>query len=196
MESTDPVGRGSPPRQIALRAAKTASAAGSFSAIRLTTAYTRATVPELIMVAPRRCAWHAGPRVRLPDMPPRAAVGRRQLVLQRLRRGAGRSTGCPSSSPERGRRTLTGQACPLCGAPTRRTADVIDELVEAVIHEGGSIHHVRADTRLAMPSWPAGCASLRRRAQMGRERPGRRAALALGIWKGIGTSTVTMSLPE
>jgi peptide chain release factor subunit 1 len=41
-----------------------------------------------------------------------------------------------------------GETCPLCGGPTRRTPDVIDELVEAVIDEGGSIHHVRADTEL------------------------------------------------
>jgi peptide chain release factor subunit 1 len=42
----------------------------------------------------------------------------------------------------------SGGACPLCGRPTRRTPDVLDELVEAVIDEGGSIHHVRADTEL------------------------------------------------
>ncbi|HEY2652230.1 MAG TPA: hypothetical protein VGI50_09940, partial [Solirubrobacteraceae bacterium] len=42
----------------------------------------------------------------------------------------------------------SGDACPVCGGPTRRTPDVIDELVEAVIDEGGSIHHVRADTEL------------------------------------------------
>jgi peptide chain release factor subunit 1 len=42
----------------------------------------------------------------------------------------------------------TGETCPLCGGPTRRTPDVIDELVEAVIDKGGSIHHVRADTEL------------------------------------------------
>ena len=42
----------------------------------------------------------------------------------------------------------SGDACPLCGGPTRSTPDVIDELVEAVIDEGGSIQHVRADTEL------------------------------------------------
>ncbi len=42
----------------------------------------------------------------------------------------------------------SGDACPLCGGPTRSTPDVIDELVEAVIDEGGSIQHVRADTDL------------------------------------------------
>jgi peptide chain release factor subunit 1 len=42
----------------------------------------------------------------------------------------------------------SGETCPLCGGPTRRTPDVIDDLIEAVIDEGGSIHHVRADTEL------------------------------------------------
>jgi peptide chain release factor subunit 1 len=43
----------------------------------------------------------------------------------------------------------TGDRCPVCGARTRQTPDVIDELTEAVIDEGGSIHHVRAETELA-----------------------------------------------
>ena len=38
--------------------------------------------------------------------------------------------------------------CPLCGNPTRRAPGVIDEPVEAVIDEGGSINHVKADTKL------------------------------------------------
>ncbi|MET7764021.1 hypothetical protein ABZS71_19060 [Streptomyces sp. NPDC005393] len=42
----------------------------------------------------------------------------------------------------------SGDTCPLCGEPTRQTPDVIDELVEAVIDEGGGIKHVRADTEL------------------------------------------------
>ena len=42
----------------------------------------------------------------------------------------------------------SGETCPLCGRATRHTPDVIDELVEAVIDEGGSIHHVRVDTEL------------------------------------------------
>jgi len=42
----------------------------------------------------------------------------------------------------------SGEACRLCGRPTRRTPDVIDELVEAVIDAGGSIGHVKADTAL------------------------------------------------
>jgi len=43
---------------------------------------------------------------------------------------------------------LDGSTCPVCGNPTRRAPDVIDELVEAVIAEGGSINHVKADTEL------------------------------------------------
>jgi peptide chain release factor subunit 1 len=43
---------------------------------------------------------------------------------------------------------LSGDTCPLCGEPTRKTSDVIDELVEAVIEEGGSIEHALADTEL------------------------------------------------
>jgi peptide chain release factor subunit 1 len=43
---------------------------------------------------------------------------------------------------------LSGAVCPLCGEPSRKTVDVIDELMEAVIDEGGSIEHVLADTEL------------------------------------------------
>jgi peptide chain release factor subunit 1 len=41
-----------------------------------------------------------------------------------------------------------GETCPLCGRATRHAPDVIGELVEAVIDEGASIHHVRAETEL------------------------------------------------
>jgi hypothetical protein len=43
---------------------------------------------------------------------------------------------------------LRGETCPICARPTRQTPDVLDELVEAVIDEGGSIHQVRAETEL------------------------------------------------
>ena len=43
----------------------------------------------------------------------------------------------------------SGDICPLCGNPTRRTPDVIDELVAVVIDEGGAARHVEADTRLS-----------------------------------------------
>jgi hypothetical protein len=43
---------------------------------------------------------------------------------------------------------LSGESCPVCGRQTRHTPDVIDELVEAVIDDSGSIHHVAADAGL------------------------------------------------
>jgi peptide subunit release factor 1 (eRF1) len=43
---------------------------------------------------------------------------------------------------------LAGDTCPICGKPTRHTPDVIEELVQAVIDESGSIEHVEADTPL------------------------------------------------
>jgi peptide subunit release factor 1 (eRF1) len=43
---------------------------------------------------------------------------------------------------------LSGETCPLCGEPTRPTGDVIDDLVEAVIDDGGSVEHVATDTDL------------------------------------------------
>jgi hypothetical protein len=43
---------------------------------------------------------------------------------------------------------LAGETCPVCGAPTRRTGDLLDELAEAVVEEGGSVEHVQADTPL------------------------------------------------
>ena len=69
---------------------------------------------------------------------------------------------CRSGSPHgpgRGGRTgrvcdhdrwlaLAGEKCLLCGRPARRAADIVDELVEVVIDEGGSIEHVSADTAL------------------------------------------------
>jgi peptide chain release factor subunit 1 len=51
---------------------------------------------------------------------------------------------------------LSGEICPLCGEATRRTPDVVDELVEAVLEDGGSIHHVpegsELDERIAAAS--------------------------------------------
>jgi peptide chain release factor subunit 1 len=59
----------------------------------------------------------------------------------------------------------TGETCPFCGAPTRHTADVVGELVELVVDEGGSVEHVEAVTpitdhlvaaslRFALPPMP------------------------------------------
>ena len=41
-----------------------------------------------------------------------------------------------------------GDSCPVCGQPTRHTPDVIDELVQSVVDEGGSIEHVEGETQL------------------------------------------------
>jgi hypothetical protein len=43
----------------------------------------------------------------------------------------------------------SGHSCPLCGNPTRPTPDVIDELAQEVIAEGGSVKHITDDDRLA-----------------------------------------------
>ncbi|HEY0451126.1 hypothetical protein [Actinophytocola sp.] len=43
---------------------------------------------------------------------------------------------------------LSGAACPVCGKPTRRTHDVLDELAQAVIDEGGTVRHLKADTEI------------------------------------------------
>ena len=43
----------------------------------------------------------------------------------------------------------SGELCPVCGAQLRETADVIDELIETVIEEGGSVCEVRAETGLS-----------------------------------------------
>jgi peptide chain release factor subunit 1 len=49
---------------------------------------------------------------------------------------------------ESGWLALAGDTCPMSGQPTRPVPDVIDDLVQAVIDEGGSIQHIRADTPL------------------------------------------------
>ena len=42
----------------------------------------------------------------------------------------------------------TAGRCPVCGDAMRLTADVIDELSDHVIEEGGSVHHVHEDAGL------------------------------------------------
>jgi peptide subunit release factor 1 (eRF1) len=42
----------------------------------------------------------------------------------------------------------SGDTCIICGQPTRKTNDVIDELAQAVIDTAGTVEHVLADTPL------------------------------------------------
>ncbi len=62
---------------------------------------------------------------------------------------------------ESGWLAVASEICPLCGQATRRTPDVIDELAQVVIDQGGSIHHLNAGTGLrdyptgAEPAVPA-----------------------------------------
>jgi peptide chain release factor subunit 1 len=44
---------------------------------------------------------------------------------------------------------LDGDACPVCGRPTRKTPDVIDEMATAVIDASGRVEHVYAETVLS-----------------------------------------------
>ncbi|MGO9143341.1 MAG: hypothetical protein ACLP70_18165, partial [Streptosporangiaceae bacterium] len=43
---------------------------------------------------------------------------------------------------------LSGDTCPVCGNPTRRASDVIDELADTLISQRGTVRHVDADHRL------------------------------------------------
>ncbi len=42
-----------------------------------------------------------------------------------------------------------GERCPICGRPTRHVDDVIDELAEVVVEDGGSVHHLGEEIDLA-----------------------------------------------
>ncbi|HWF24474.1 MAG TPA: hypothetical protein VG275_03445 [Solirubrobacteraceae bacterium] len=42
----------------------------------------------------------------------------------------------------------SGTVCPLCRSQTRATEDIIEEVVEAVIADGGSVRHIREETQL------------------------------------------------
>jgi peptide chain release factor subunit 1 len=43
---------------------------------------------------------------------------------------------------------LSGDTCPLCEHTARHTGDVLDELAQAVIDEGGRVRHVEEDTEI------------------------------------------------
>ena len=44
---------------------------------------------------------------------------------------------------------LEGEECPVCGQPTRKAPDVIDEMSATVVDTSGRVEHVYADTPLA-----------------------------------------------
>ena len=78
----------------------------------------------------------------------------RNAVLSEFRKGRLGSNDLCDAHPDllRAARNVgesTGETCPICGRRTRKTPDVLDELVEAVIDTGAAIHHVRAETELS-----------------------------------------------
>jgi hypothetical protein len=44
---------------------------------------------------------------------------------------------------------LEGEECPVCGQPTRKAPDVIDEMSATVLDTSGRVEHVYADTALS-----------------------------------------------
>ncbi|MGW7489651.1 baeRF10 domain-containing protein [Streptomyces sp. NPDC054786] len=42
----------------------------------------------------------------------------------------------------------SGETCPLCGEPLREVPDIIDELAESVIDDGGEVRHIAPETEL------------------------------------------------
>jgi peptide chain release factor subunit 1 len=90
----------------------------------------RAAAGGLAVTGLRDCLWGASV----------AAVG--QLLVQDGVEQAGAV--CDAD----GYLTLEGERCPICGRALRRTPDVLDELVQSVIDEGGGVEHVTADTAL------------------------------------------------
>jgi peptide chain release factor subunit 1 len=109
----------------------------------------RAAAGGLAVTGLRDCLWGASV----------AAVG--QLLVQDGYEQAGAV--CDTD----GYLTVSGVQCPICGRALRRTPDVLDELVQSVIDEGGGVEHVTADTalrehvtaatlRFPLPPHPAG----------------------------------------
>lgn len=52
---------------------------------------------------------------------------------------------------------LSGECCPVCGERMRETADVLDELSETVVAEGGSVHVFPAETETELSELLAVC---------------------------------------
>ena len=90
----------------------------------------RSAAGGLAVTGLRDCLWGASV----------AAIG--QLLVQEGSEQAGAV--CEAD----GYLTVEGAKCPICGRALRRTPDVLDELVQSVIDEGGGVEHVTADTAL------------------------------------------------
>ena len=90
----------------------------------------RSAAGGLAVTGLRDCLWGASV----------AAIG--QLLVQEGSEQAGAV--CEAD----GYLTVEGEKCPICGRALRRTPDVLDELVQSVIDEGGGVEHVTADTAL------------------------------------------------
>jgi peptide subunit release factor 1 (eRF1) len=109
----------------------------------------RAAAGGLAVAGLRDCLWGASV----------AAVG--QLLVQDEAEQAG------AVCDVDGYLTVEGGQCPICGRVLRRVPDVLDELVQSVIDEGGGVEHVTTDTalrehvtaatlRFPLPPHPAG----------------------------------------
>jgi peptide chain release factor subunit 1 len=109
----------------------------------------RAAAGGLAVVGLRDCLWGASV----------AAVG--QLLVQDEAEQSG--VVCDVD----GYLTVEGGQCPICGRALRRVPDVLDELAQSVIDDGGGVEHVTTDTalrehvtaatlRFPLPPHPAG----------------------------------------
>jgi peptide chain release factor subunit 1 len=97
---------------------------------RVAQAFERAAANGHAVVGLEQCLW-AGSMAAIDDLYVQEAATAPGVVCDRSRWFA-----------------VSGELCPVCGEQTRATDDVLDELADAVVDEGGKVHHVRAETEL------------------------------------------------
>jgi len=97
---------------------------------RVAEAFERAAANGHAVVGLERCLW-AGSMAAIDDLYVQGAATAPGVVCDRSRWFA-----------------VSGELCPVCGEQTRATDDVLDELADAVVEEGGKVHHVWAETEL------------------------------------------------
>ncbi len=97
---------------------------------RVADVFERAAANGHAVVGLERCLW-AGSMAAIDDLYVQGAATAPGVVCDRSRWFA-----------------VSGELCPVCGEQTRATDDVLDELADAVVHEGGKVHHVWAETEL------------------------------------------------